>query len=118
MDVATYLRFLVVLILVIGLILGLAWILKRFGLSGALQGTLGRKRRLSAVESLTVDSRYRVVLVRRDDVEHLLLVGPNSSQVIERGIDAPPLEPGASADAVPTQGFAGFRQFLSKDNPS
>ncbi len=36
MDIGTYARFIIVLILVIGLILGLAWVLKRFGLSGAL----------------------------------------------------------------------------------
>lgn len=76
MDIGTYARFIIVLILVIGLILGLAWVLKRFGLSGALQGSLGRKRRLSTVESISLDGRHRLVLVRRDDVEHLLLVGP------------------------------------------
>ena len=103
MEFTTYLRFVLVLILVVGLILALAWVVKRFGLTGALQGSLGRKRRLSTVESTALDGRHRVVLVRRDDVEHLLLIGPNTSQVIERGIPVSP-----SDDAA-------FSQFLSKD---
>ena len=111
MDFGTYLRFVVVLILVIGLILGLAWVMKRFGLSGAFQGSLGRKRRLGIVESAALDGRHRVVLVRRDDVEHLLLVGPNTSQVIERGIPAPSHDAGAESSPPPV-----FSQFLSKDN--
>jgi flagellar protein FliO/FliZ len=106
MEFTTYLRFVLVLVLVIGLILGLAWAVRRFGLTGALQGSLGRKRRLNVVESATLDGRNRIVLVRRDDVEHLLLIGPNTSQVIERGIPASP------SDA------ATFSAFLPKDKES
>jgi len=112
MEFTTYLRFVVVLVLVIGLILGLAWALRRFGMGGGLQGSLMRKRRLSAVESLNLDARHRVFLVRRDDVEHLVLVGPNTSQVIEKSIAAQPPEPGA---APPQQDFTTFSQFLPKD---
>ena len=114
MEFTTYLRFILVLVLVIGLILGLAWVMKRFGLGNALQGSLGRsKRRLNIVESTALDGRHRIVLVRRDDVEHLVLVGPNTSQVIERSIPTAPLEPGSAPAAMPA-----FSQFLSKDNES
>ena len=111
MDVATYSRFLLVLVLVIGLIFGLAWILKRLGFAGTMQGALGRKRRLTTVEATALDGRHRVVLIRRDDVEHLVLVGPNTSQVIERGIPAAPLQEGEA----PAPGASVFSQFLSKD---
>jgi flagellar protein FliO/FliZ len=30
--------------------------------------------------------RHRLMLIRRDDVEHLVIVGPTSETVIERGI--------------------------------
>jgi len=111
MDIGIYLRFVLVLVLVIGLILALAWVLKRFGLGSGLHGTLGRKRRLSTIESTALDGRHRVVLVRRDDVEHLLLVGPNTSQVIERGI------PVSASDSEPPPPMAPglFSQFLPKD---
>ena len=106
MEFTTYLRFVLVLVLVVGLILGLAWAVKRFGLTGALQGSLGRKRRVTIVETAALDGRHRMVLVRRDDVEHLLLIGPNTSQVIERGIP------------VSTSDPAAFSQFLSQDKES
>jgi flagellar protein FliO/FliZ len=106
MEFTTYLRFMVALILVIGLILGFAWVLKRFGLMGNLHGAMGRKRRLVTIEAASLDNRHRIFLVRRDNVEHLVLVGPNTSQVIERGIPMP-----EGADAPPPQGLA-FSQFL------
>ena len=87
MEVQNYITAVLVLILVIGLILGLAALLKRFGLGDPAR-VLGRRTRLATVESKTLDGRHRIVLIRRDDVEHLLLVGPNTSQVIERGIPA------------------------------
>lgn len=110
MDFSTYFRFVVVLILVIGLILGFAWVMRRFGFGGAMQGALGRKRRLATIEALALDGRHRVFLVRRDNVEHVVLVGPNTSQVIETGIPVP-----ADAGEPPPQGFTAFSQFLPKD---
>ncbi|MBX7199799.1 MAG: flagellar biosynthetic protein FliO [Rhodospirillaceae bacterium] len=86
MEAQNYITAVLVLILVIGLILGLAALLKRFGLTDAR--VLGRRARLATVESKSLDGRHRLVLVRRDDVEHLLLIGPNTSQVLERGIPA------------------------------
>jgi flagellar protein FliO/FliZ len=112
MEFTTYLRFILALALVVGLIFALAWVLRRFGLGGSFQRAVGRKRRLSTIESASLDARHRVVLVRRDDVEHLVLIGPNTSQVIERGIPATaddllaPPEP---------RGLAVFSEFLPKD---
>jgi len=110
MEITTYLRFVVALILVIGMILGFAWVMKRFGFGGGLQGALGRKRRLATIEAAALDNRHRVILVRRDNVEHLVLVGPNTSQVIERGIPVP-----EGADTPPPQGLSAFSQFLPQD---
>ena len=112
MTVMTYVQFVLVLIIVIGMILGMAFVVKRFGLQNALQGQMGRKRRLSTVESANLDGRHRLILLRRDDVEHLVLVGPNTSQIIETGIPAPPIEP--SAEPAPSA-FSAFKNFLPKD---
>src|SRR4051812_48551756 len=87
MAAQNYVTAVLVLILVIGLILGLARALKHFGLADGTR-VLGRRRRLVMVESTALDARHRAILLRRDDVEHLILVGPNTSQVIERGIPA------------------------------
>lgn len=79
-----YLRFVLALVLVIGLILLLAWALRRFGFGGMVRS--GAKRRLQVLETLPIDPRHRLVLVRRDDTEHLLMLGPTNNLVIEAGI--------------------------------
>jgi len=75
------------LIAVVGLIglLGLA--VRRF----APQAMIGARsgKRLAVVEALTLDPKRRLVLVRRDGVEHLVLLGPETAMVVERGITPP-----------------------------
>lgn len=88
MEFEIYLRFFLVLLVVLGLIVGLGWLLKRVGIGDGARGPLTRRRRLGTIESATLDARHKVVLVRRDDVEHLVLIGPNTSQVVESGIPA------------------------------
>lgn len=88
METIDYVKFLLVLALVIGLILALSWGLKRLGVGTSSPGLLGQ-RRLSAVETSSIDARHRLILVRRDSVEHLVLVGPASALLIETGIPAP-----------------------------
>jgi flagellar protein FliO/FliZ len=83
----TSLKFALAFLLVLGLIALAAWTLRRFG-PGGLGMSLGRSahgRRLSVVESLPLDPRHRLVLVRRDDREHLLLLGTGET-VVESGI--------------------------------
>ena len=114
MDVASYTRFILVLILVLGLIFGLAWMLKRLGFGDATRNPLGRRRRLVTVEAASLDARHRVVLLRRDDVEHLVLVGPNTSQVIERSIPIVARETDDAPGSPPTV-LSAFQQLLSKE---
>ena len=84
MDGEVYLRSILALVAVLGLIAMAAWVVRRFGVGGALP--LGRRaRRLAVVEILPLDNRRRVVLVRKDSVEHLLLVGGTSDIVVEKG---------------------------------
>ncbi|MET1045468.1 MAG: hypothetical protein ABWX70_01990 [Hyphomicrobium sp.] len=46
-------------------------------------------RRLEVVDQASVDSRRRLVLIRRDDVEHLVMTGGPVDVVIETGINSP-----------------------------
>ncbi|MBK8157277.1 MAG: flagellar biosynthetic protein FliO [Rhodospirillaceae bacterium] len=85
MTYDSYLRFALALLLVLGLIALLAWLMRRFGMGGALR-TAGQ-RRLQVMETTPVGPRHRLVLVRRDLVEHLLLLGPQGDVVVERGIE-------------------------------
>ncbi len=52
----------------------------------------GRNRRLSLIDSTAIDSKRQLILVRRDNVEHLLMVGGAQDLVVETGIE-PPAEP-------------------------
>ena len=45
-----------------------------------------RKARLAVMDAAAVDSHRRLVLVRRDDVEHLLLIGGPTDVVVEQNI--------------------------------
>jgi len=51
----------------------------------------GKNRRLSVVDSLAVDQKRQLVIVRRDDVEHLILIGGPQDVVVESGIPAEPI---------------------------
>ena len=82
MDFDIYLRFTLALILVLGLIALLAWLLRRFGMGVKV----GKNRRLGIVEVQMLGPRHRLMLIRRDEVEHLVVVGPGSETVIESGI--------------------------------
>jgi flagellar protein FliO/FliZ len=87
MDLIDVARYFGALILVMGL-LGVAWLAtKRYGVPGVIQRQ--NLRRLSIVESLMIGSRYKLLLLKRDGTEHLVLMGPQGASVIETGIDAP-----------------------------
>lgn len=87
LDLPNLLRFALALAVVLALIVVVAWVARRL-LGGGVQG-LGRQRRLALVESLALDGKSRLAIIRRDDVEHLLYLGPSGSTVIEAGL-APP----------------------------
>ncbi len=51
-----------------------------------VSGGRNRKTRLAVMDATAVDSHRRLVLVRRDDVEHLILIGGPTDVVVERDI--------------------------------
>ncbi len=97
MEFGGYFRFLIALVFVLGLIGALAVLARRFGFGfPATAVRPGGDRRLRVVEVTALDGRRRLVLVRRDDVEHLILLGPTSELLIESGIQGrtPPSDSG------------------------
>ncbi len=104
MDLDTYFKFVLALVFVLGLIAALAWTARRVGLGGKLAPNTGR-RRLSVSEVMPLDARRKLVLLRRDGTEHLVLLGPGPDLLLESGI-APPPEAAveqAAADAPPVR---------------
>ncbi|MBN9333787.1 flagellar biosynthetic protein FliO [Devosia sp.] len=63
-------------------------------------GVRGRNRRLAIVDSLVVDQKRQLLIVRRDNVEHLILTGGPQDVVVEAGI-VPPEPPAAQTTRRP-----------------
>ncbi|SHO67052.1 Flagellar biosynthesis protein, FliO [Pseudoxanthobacter soli DSM 19599] len=73
-----------------------------FRLIGWLQGarsSFRSGRRLSVVEVLPVDDRRRLVLVRRDGAEHLLLVGGPGGDLVVENVAASEIPAGVTPEA-------------------
>ena len=98
-------RFFLAFLIVLGLIGAAAWAVRRFG-SGRYGGAgqRGRQPRLAVVDHASVDARRRLILIRRDNVEHLLLIGGPTDVVVEpnivRAMPASREAPAARASAV------------------
>lgn len=102
----------------IGVLL-LVWVLwfwtRRVSGGVFVHGGRGRQPRLAVVDAAAIDSHRRIVLVRRDDVEHLVMIGGHNDLVIESGISGreatsrgneggqPAAEPARPAAAAPRE---------------
>ena len=91
MGYQDYLKFLFALIFVLSLMGGLAYLLKRLGLSQNGPSTLGKKqtKRLKIVETLSLDARRKAILIQRDNTEHLVVLSASGETVVETNIKAP-----------------------------
>lgn len=75
----------IALAVVVVLIVGFGAVLRRFGHGPAMRAG----KRLAITESLALDPRRRLVIVRHDGREHLLLLGPAGDLVVDRAPAAP-----------------------------
>ncbi len=85
MDLVSLPRFVLALAAVLALIVGLSWLLRRYG-AGINPAPGLRGQRIGVVAFSPVDGKRRLALIRRDNVEHLVLLGPTQETVIETGI--------------------------------
>jgi flagellar protein FliO/FliZ len=86
MEFIDVLRYFGALLLVLAMVGGAGLLARRFGVPGVTKPT--SIKRLQVVEALMVGPRQRLIILRRDDVEHLVLSGPDGASVIESGIPA------------------------------
>ncbi|MDZ4761611.1 MAG: flagellar biosynthetic protein FliO [Alphaproteobacteria bacterium] len=102
MDAFDALRAAGALILVLGLILGLTWLLRRYGKSlGVRAGVTPSDLRV--VEWKTLDVRRKLAVIRWDGRDHLLCLGPAGDCVVaeRRTPDLAAAPPAANDGARP-----------------
>jgi len=79
-------RFFIAFLIVLALIGLTAWLVRRFGANRLGTAARGRQPRLAVIDAATVDGRRRLVLIRRDNIEHLLMIGGPTDLVVEPNI--------------------------------
>jgi flagellar protein FliO/FliZ len=81
------LTFFFAFVAVLALIGVVAWLIRRFA-GNRLGANTNRSRmpRLAVIDAAAVDGRRRLVLVRRDNIEHLLMIGGPTDIVVEPNI--------------------------------
>lgn len=104
-GIEDWLRYLLALIAVLAMILLAARVLRSFN-DGGLTAPSRRFRRLGVEEFLPLDGRRRLVLLRHDEREYLVLLGQQSETLLNVA-DRPPAAPTGSAGPAPAS--AGWR---------
>lgn len=89
LNFTDYMKFILAFVFVMSLIGLLTVVARRFGFGLPTTPRNSAQRRLGIVETLNVDGKRRLVLIRRDDTEHLLLLGVGTELLIEAAIDPP-----------------------------
>ena len=89
-----WLRLILAFSVVFGLMAALGYVLKYVSLRGlSLPSKTMRARRLGIVETLALDTRRRLVIVRCDGQEHLLLLSAQSDIVVQSNLPSSPVPP-------------------------
>jgi hypothetical protein len=105
------LKFFLAFLFVLALMAVVFWVVRMLGVGGPqLDSMRGRQPRLAVIDAAQVDSRRRLILIRRDNIEHLLMIGgptdivvePNIVRAVPAGREASvPPRPPAAADTLP-----------------
>ncbi|MFC6622708.1 flagellar biosynthetic protein FliO [Novosphingobium panipatense] len=107
MDALSLLRMLGALLLVLGLLAAALWTVRRYDLTlpqawlGRLAGPASDKR-LHVVERLAIDQKRSLLLVRRDETEFSLVIGPEGVTVLETGMKVKRIGDAAAPHPVET----------------
>jgi flagellar protein FliO/FliZ len=109
LEMSLPVKFALAFAIIFVLILGFFWALRRFNAGSLGSSARGRQPRLAVIDHASVDGRRRLILVRRDNVEHLLMIGGPTDVVVEPNIvravaaprDMPGTRPAAGIESLP-----------------
>lgn len=88
-DLPQIVRLIAALAFVLALMGGLTVLLRKLGLAESSAKQTGDRKRLKIIESIPLDHRRKLVLIQRDDRQHLVILGANSEIVVESNIPGP-----------------------------
>ena len=83
---ATLLTAIIIVAVALLALVGVFWLIRNRASSTFIRGGKNRQPRLAVLDATAVDTRRRLVLIRRDDVEHLVMIGGPTDIVIESRI--------------------------------
>jgi len=90
MEYGSIINSLLALVLVLGLIALASALLRKYGANATrVSGRVKGVNRLQIVDSLAIDGRRKMVLLRRDDKEHLVMLSLDKETIIESDIEIP-----------------------------
>ncbi len=101
MDLLSVTRTLGGLGMVLGILWGALWLVRRYDIQLPGRTGMARRSRLELVERLALDPRRSVALLRRDGKEHLILIAPEGHLVIESDFQRLVEKIGAPDDSAP-----------------
>jgi hypothetical protein len=112
MPLLAIVQFFLAFVVLLGLISVAAWAVRRLG-GGR------RSPRLAVIDYANVDRRRRLILVRRDNVEHLVMIGGPTDIVVEsnsvRRASAVLRAPHSPPEGASANRLAGANQPISTD---
>ena len=100
-EMSLAIRFFIAFLISLGLIGAMAWAVLRFGTEwsgGASIHARAHEPRLAVVGHASVDESRQLIIVRRDNVEHLLMIGGWTDVVVEANIVRAPSVQSAAAE--------------------
>lgn len=83
MELVSFSKFFFALALVVGLIWGLAYVMRRTGMDKRLRGVTGQQGRLAVVDVLYLDPKRKLTLIRADSKEYLVLIAGEHATLID-----------------------------------
>lgn len=100
MEGPSLFRFFIASLTVLALMGLLAFALKYVAARGWTISPQSKNRRLKIIETLSLDARRRIVIIKCDDTEHLLLLAPQNDRVISSNLQKAnqPLQEGTISD--------------------
>jgi flagellar biogenesis protein FliO len=118
LELSTPVNFVIAFVVVLALIAAATWLVRRFGMTRLDAAARGRQPRLAVIDSANVDGRRKLVIIRRDNVEHLLMIGGPTDVVVETAIVRASASPAREAPPVRASALDSLPRAIPLPDPT